>query len=108
VLKELLTLLLTPPNIPRSCHNICSRLLEDFHKFGSAGWSNLPEAEVISELSNDIHTGTLPQATNNLVIYTTTIGQSIELGYRLDSHRIKTACANGQKFFSSTQHSDWL
>jgi hypothetical protein len=70
VLKELLTLLLTPPNIPRCCHNVCSQMLEDFHKFWSSGWSNLPEAEVLPEVGNIIHTGTLPQVTNNFMIYT--------------------------------------
>jgi hypothetical protein len=60
VLKELLTLLLAPPNIPGSCRNFCSQMLEDFHKFGSSAWSNLPEAEVTPELDNTIHTRTLP------------------------------------------------
>jgi hypothetical protein len=46
VLKELLTLLITPPNIPCRYHSTCSRMLEDFHEFGSTGWNNLPEAEV--------------------------------------------------------------
>jgi hypothetical protein len=70
VLKELLTLLLTPPNIPRCCRNVCSRMLEDFHKFGSSGCSNLPEAEVLPEVGNTIHTVTLAHVTNNFVIYT--------------------------------------
>jgi hypothetical protein len=66
VLKELLTLLLTPPIIPHCCHNVCSRLLEDFHKFGSSGWRNLPEDEVQSELGNAIQRDT---ATSNKVFH---------------------------------------
>jgi hypothetical protein len=45
-LKGLLTLLLTPPNIPPRHRTVCCRMLEDFREFSSAGWTNLPEAEV--------------------------------------------------------------
>ena len=86
-MKELLTLLLTPPNIPQCCRNVCSRMLEDFHKFGSSCWSNLPEAEVALELGNAIHTGTLPQVTNNCMTYTAETVQSSELGNKLDKQR---------------------
>jgi hypothetical protein len=58
VLKDLLTVLLTPPNIPQCCRNVCSRTLEDFHKFGSSGWSNLPEAELIRLLAEVTNTST--------------------------------------------------
>ncbi|XP_069701106.1 uncharacterized protein C12orf56-like [Periplaneta americana] len=51
VLKALLTLLVTPPNIPHRYYNTCSRMLEDFHEFCSSGWSNLPEAELIRLLA---------------------------------------------------------
>jgi len=87
VLKELLTLLLTPPSTPQCCRNVCSGVLEDFHKFGSSGWSNLPEAEVPPELGTTIHTGTLPQVTNNLMTYTAETVHTSELGYRLDEQR---------------------
>jgi hypothetical protein len=49
VLKDLLTLIITPSNIPHPYHNTCSRMLEDFYEFGSSGWSNLPEAKVTQE-----------------------------------------------------------
>jgi len=80
VFKELLTLLLTPPNIPQCCRNVCSRMLEDFHQFGSSGWSNLPEAEVPPELGNAIHTGTLSQVTNNFMTYTAQDSSVIRTG----------------------------
>ena len=86
-MKELLTLLLTPPNIPQCCRNVCSRMLENFHKFGSSSWSNLPEAEVPPELGNTIHTWTLPQVTNNFVTYMAQTVQPSELGYRPDKQR---------------------
>lgn len=88
-MKELLTLLLTPPNIPQCCRNVCSRTLEDFHKFGSSGWSNLPEAEVPLEPGNATHTRTLPQVTNNFMTYTPETFQSSELGNRPDKQRIE-------------------
>ncbi|XP_021921008.1 uncharacterized protein C12orf56-like [Zootermopsis nevadensis] len=50
-LQELLALLVTPPSIPHAYRNACSRMLEDFHEFGSSGRSNLPEAELIRSLA---------------------------------------------------------
>jgi hypothetical protein len=64
MLKGLLMLLITPPHIPHRYHNTCSRMLENFHEFGSSGWSNLPEAEVTSELVGTICTGRLAQTVN--------------------------------------------
>jgi tRNA U54 and U55 pseudouridine synthase Pus10 len=46
MLKGLLTLLVSPPNIPPRHCTVCCRMLEDFSEFGSAGWTNLPEAQV--------------------------------------------------------------
>lgn len=58
VLKGILTLLVTPPSIPNRHRTVCCRMLEDFREFGSAGWTNLPEAEVSNTVCNgrrDIH-----------------------------------------------------
>jgi len=62
-------------------------MLEDFHKFGSSGWSNLPEAEVPLESGNVIHTGTLPQVSHNFMTYTAETVQSSELDNRPDKQR---------------------
>jgi hypothetical protein len=67
VLKELLTLLVTPPNIPHMYQNTCSRMLEDFHEFGSSGCSNLPEAKVTQEPGDSSCTGRLAQSAIQLI-----------------------------------------
>ncbi|PNF34699.1 hypothetical protein B7P43_G05481 [Cryptotermes secundus] len=51
VLKRLLTLLVTPPSIPNRHRTVCCHMLEDFREFGSGGWTNLPEAELIKMLA---------------------------------------------------------